>query len=227
MLTVFFRAILLYLLVIFALRLMGKRQLGELQPTELVITILISNIASLPIEDPSIPMAMGAIPILVLVAFELIVSNISLKSRGFRKFISGNPVVVISDGKIDQNALHNLRFSVDDLMESLREQNIFNIAEVHFAIVETTGKVSVMQKFQSQTVTPKMLGLTGKDETPAIVIISDGKLISESMLRYQISQSWLDDVLQKHQKQIGEIFLMTVDKDLQYTLIPMQSGGNT
>lgn len=222
MLTVLFRAVLLYILVIFALRLMGKRQLGELQPTELVITILISNIASLPIEDPSIPMTMGAIPILVLVGFELFVSNISLKSRKFRKFISGNPIVVIQEGKIDQAALHDLRFSIDDLMESLREQGIFNVKDVQFAIVETTGKVSALQKFEAQTITPKMLNMSGKDESPPIVIVSDGKVIQDALDHYNISSKWFNNTLKKNKLSPSDIFLMTIDKDMQYYIVPKE-----
>ena len=117
---VFIRAILLYLLIIFCLRLMGKRQLGELQPSELVITILISNIASLPIEDNSIPMIMGVVPIVVLVGFELIISSISLRSKRFRTLVSGKPMIIVRNGQIDQSAMKKLRFSIDDLMETLR-----------------------------------------------------------------------------------------------------------
>ena len=110
---VLIRAVLLYLLIIFCMRLMGKRQLGELQPSELVITILISNIASLPIEDNSIPMIMGIVPIVVLSGFELITSNISLKSKKFRTLVSGKPVIIVRNGEIDQKAMKDLRFSID------------------------------------------------------------------------------------------------------------------
>jgi uncharacterized membrane protein YcaP (DUF421 family) len=221
---VLIRAILLYVLIIFSLRLMGKRQLGELQPTELVITILISNIASLPIEDISIPMVTGAIPILILVAFELFVSNISLKSRGFRKFISGSPIFVIRDGEIDQKALHELRFSIDDLMESLRAQNIFDIRDVHYAVVETTGTVSILQKYEAQTVTPQMLQLTGEDSTPPLVIISDGKTVPEAMIQYQISEQWLNQILKKEKQSIKNIFLMTANQKKQYYIVPKSTG---
>lgn len=224
MLAVLVRAVLLYILVIFSLRMMGKRQLGELQPTELVITILISNIASLPIEDPSIPMMMGAVPILVLVGFELLVSNISLKSRKFRKFISGNPIVVISDGKLNQQALHELRFSIDDLMESLREQNIFNLEDVHFAIVETTGKVSVLQKYSAQNLTPEMIQLEGPDKNPPIVAVSDGKVIPESLARYGISPLWVEETLRKSGQKLKDIFLMTVNQEKEYLIIPKETG---
>lgn len=226
MLTVFIRAVLLYILVIFALRLMGKRQLGELQPTELVITILISNIASLPIEDPSIPMTMGAIPILVLVAFELVISNITLKSKWFREFISGSPVIVIDNGKILQPALHKLRFSIDDLLESLREQDVFDISNVQYAIVETTGKVSVLQKFQSQTVTPSMLHLEGIDISPPVVVVSDGNIIKESLSRYQISQKWLEKTIKSSKNEVQNIFLMTVDEKLNYYIVPKQGHAS-
>ncbi len=223
MLIVFIRAILLYLLVIFALRIMGKRQLGELQPTELVITILISNIASLPIEDTSIPMVTGAIPILVLVAFELYISNISLKSRSFRKFISGSPVIVVANGVINQKALHELRFSIDDLMESLREQSIFDIRDVSYAVVETTGGVSVLQKFDAQTVTPQMLKLKGGDTTPPVVIISDGKIVKDALSQYEIPETWLKATLKKEKQSLNSIFLMTANKQLQYYIVPKTS----
>lgn len=219
MITVFFRAIFLYILVIFALRLMGKRQLGELQPTELVIAILISNIASLPIEDPDIPMVIGAIPIFVLVGFEILISNISLKSNRFRKFISGNPIVVISDGKIIQKSLHDLRFSIEDLIESLREQGIFYIEDVHFAIVETTGKISVLQKFEKENATPETFNIKGDSFNPPILVISDGRLISSALNKYNISKNWLDRILKKQKTSIKEIFLMTVDSDLKYYIV--------
>lgn len=219
MITVFFRAILLYILIIFALRLMGKRQLGELQPTELVIAILISNIASLPIEDPDMPMIIGAIPIFVLVGFEILISNISLRSNKFRRFISGNPVVIISDGKILQKALTELRFSIQDLIESLREQGIFSIEDVHFAIVETTGQISVLQKFQKQAVTPEVLQINGNTSDPPILLISNGALIPTALNKYNISNQWLENTLQKQNLSINDIFLMTVDRDLKYYIV--------
>lgn len=219
MITVFLRAIFLYILVIFALRLMGKRQLGELQPTELVIAILVSNIASLPIEDPDIPMVVGAIPIFVLVGFEIIISDISLRSNKFRRFISGNPVVVISDGKIIQKALHKLRFSVEDLIESLREQGIFYIDDVHFAIVETTGKISVLPKFEKQNATPENFNIKGDSINPPILIISDGRLIESALTKYDISKQWLDNILKKQKLSTKQIFLMTVDKSLKYYIV--------
>lgn len=217
---VFIRAILLYLLIIFCMRLMGKRQLGELQPSELVITILISNIASLPIEDNSIPMVMGIVPIIVLSGFELISSSISLKSKRFRNLVSGKPVVIIRGGKIDQKAMREVRFSVDDLMESLRGQSIFDIRDVQYAIVETTGKVSVFQKHDAQTVTAKMLDIKGSDADPPAVVISDGRRIGAAMEAYSLSDRWLESVLREKGLKEEEIFLMTADRNHQYYIVP-------
>lgn len=198
---------------------MGKRQLGELQPSELVITILISNIASLPIEDPNIPMILGIIPVLTLVAFEIFVSNISLQSKGFRSFISGSPVVVIHSGEVDQKQLRRLRFSIDDLMESLRQQGVFDIREVEYAIVETTGKVSVLQKFSSQTVTASMLSLKGESKDPPIVIISDGRIISSALDEYNIETKWLFKTLEKEKCKRKDVFLFTCDRSKNYYLV--------
>ena len=222
MLVVFLRAAFLYVLVTFSLRLMGKRQLGELQPTELVITILISNIASLPIEDANIPMVLGAIPVLVLVAFELVVSNISLQSKGFRSMVSGKPVIVIQNGQLDQRKLRKLRFSIDDLMESLRQQGIFVLEEGQYAIVETTGKVSVLPKFSAQTVTPEMLRLQGKDPAPPVVVISDGQILQSSMRDYNISPEWLESILEKRKIPLKKVFLLTIDQNRSYRLSPKQ-----
>lgn len=217
---VFIRAILLYILIIFSLRLMGKRQLGELQPSELVITILISNIASLPIEDTSIPMVMGAVPIIVLVGFELIISTISLHSKKFRSVLSGKPMIIIYNGIIDQKVMKELRFSVDDLMETLRGSGIFDVREVSFAIVETTGKVSILQKFKYQSATAEMLELKGKDPDPPTVVISDGVILQNALQSYELSERWLYKTLEQNRIAAKDIFLMTADHNANYYIIP-------
>ena len=133
MLVVFIRTLILYAIVVVGMRLMGKRQLGELQPSELVITILISNIATLPIEDTSVPLLSGAVPILTLMCFEVILSYIAMRSLRLRTFICGTPRIVIREGHIDQQELKTLRYSVDDLMEQLRANGIFDVQEVDLA----------------------------------------------------------------------------------------------
>ena len=198
MIIVFIRAIILYVVLIFAIRLMGKRQIGELQPSELVITIFVSNIATLPIEDINIPMLMGIIPILTLVSLDVIMSGLSLKSKKLRRIVSGSPKVVIRDGIVDQKMLSDLRFSLDDLMEALRGHSIFDVNEVQFAIVETTGSVSVYQKFSNQSCTAEMLKINGETKNPPQLIIDDGQLVENALDFIKLGKGWLYGILSSY-----------------------------
>ena len=170
---VFIRAVILYCVLIFAVRLMGKRQIGELQPSELAITILISNIATLPVEDLSIPLVTGLLPVLTLVCLDVLMSWVTMKSKRLRSVISGEPVVIVSDGKVDQQKLFNLRFTTDDLMEAVRSQGIFDIEQVQFAVVETTGKVSVYPKFKNRPVTNEDMNIKNSSPDPPAVVVQE------------------------------------------------------
>ncbi len=211
MLIIFFRAIILYALVIFAIRLMGKRQLGELQPSELVITILVSNIATLPIEDINLPMTTGIIPILTLVCVDVIMSAITLKSRKFRRIICGSPKVIISHGKVDQTQLDRLRMSNDDLLAVLRGQDIFDISQVQFAIMETTGSISVMKKQSQDTLTPQDLNIQKEDTDPPIVVIEKGKIIKSNTDFLQLKPKDIEKICLHNKCTPSEVFLMTLD----------------
>ncbi len=224
MIVVFFRTVLLYLLIIVSLRLMGKRQLGELQPSELVVTILISNIASLPIEDTNIPLLAGAVPILTLVSFEIVISAISLKNIRFRTFISGNTKVIINNGQIDQNAMRELRFSVDDLMEELRGKSIFDVRDVQYATVETSGTVSVYLKPQKQPATAEQLHIKAKNISPPVVVVSDGDIIDQGLSFCGADRRWLEAYLKRTGQQLGDIFIMTLDTSMSAYVIPKQKG---
>ena len=221
MIIIFFRAILLYIVVIFGIRVMGKRQLGELQPAELVITILISNIATLPIEDTDIPLLGGIVPIMTLVSFEVIMSAISLKSRRARRIISGNPRVVIRDGKLDQQEMQNLRFSVDDLMGQLRQNGIFDICDVDCAIVETTGQLTVYKRFAAQEATAQMLGIKQKENMsgPPFIVVNDGNIVTEVLESMGIDEEWIKSVLKEKKLVPQQVFLMTCDRNKQYYIV--------
>ncbi|HJB26690.1 MAG TPA: DUF421 domain-containing protein [Firmicutes bacterium] len=214
------RTLFLYLLIVLSIRFMGKRQIGELQPTELVVTILVSNIASLPIEDTNIPILVGAVPILIVVCLEIILTACSLASKKIRSFVIGSPRMIIRDGVIDQSAMRAMRFSIDDLMEELRCQGVFDIREVLFAVVETNGKISVYQKFHSRNVTPSMMKLKGNDDhgIPEI-IVSDGKAIVQTLNGFGKDIRWLEKVLQKEGCTLKSIFLMTLDKKGEYYIV--------
>ncbi|WP_270739870.1 DUF421 domain-containing protein [Massilioclostridium coli] len=219
MLIVMIRAILLYILIIFCMRFMGKRQIGELQPGELVITMMISNMAILPIEDTNIPMLAGAVPILILVCFEIILSVFTLRWKKLRKFISGSPVVIIENGVLKQQELKKLRFSIDDLMEGLRSKDIFNISEVLYALVETNGKISVVKKGASQTITANMLNLEVQEEIPPTIVISDGILVKENIEKYHIDPNWINEILKKKHLSQKDVFIMTTTPQQTYQII--------
>lgn len=220
MLVVFCRTLTLYAVVIFGMRIMGKRQLGELQPSELVVTILISNIATLPIENTDVPLLSGIIPILTLMSFEVMISYLTLKNNKLRKIISGSPRILIKDGKIDQNEMENIRYSVDDLMEQLRTNGIFDVREVDFALVETTGKLSVYPKTHNQPVTPKTLKMDIQNQNPPTVVVSDGEIITSSMSYCNLTQAQLDKILKKEDIQYKDIFLMTCTPNKDYYIVP-------
>ena len=224
MAVVFVRAVILYILLIFTVRLMGKRQIGELQPSELAITILISNIATLPVEDTGMPLLTGIIPILTLASLDVIMSWLGMKSRLIRKVMCGKPVIIVSDGKPDRKKMKAIRFTVDDLIASLRSQGIFDISEVQFAVVETTGTLSVYQKFADRNVTNSDMELKGKDNDPPEVVIADGECIPEAMERLGITNEWIENTLKREKKEINDVFIMTVTMDKNYSI--MSEGEN-
>lgn len=222
MLVVVIRSILLYSLIIFSIRLMGKRQLGELQPSELVVTILVSNMAALPIENPNLPMLMGVVPILIVVSIEVITSSISLRFRGFRNFMAGNARIVIQNGQINQAEMKNVRYSIDDLMESLREFGVFDIREVQFAVVETTGKINIYQKHHAQKVTAEMMAIEGQSKNPPSLIISDGEFVKEGLVNANVKKDWVLNILNQNNVCLNDVFLFTADDSGDYYLIPKE-----
>jgi uncharacterized membrane protein YcaP (DUF421 family) len=189
---------------------MGKRQLGELQPSELVVTILVSNIATLSIEDTNIPLLGSVLPIFMLVSCEVIISVISLKSSRFRRLVSGNPRILIRDGILDQTEMKNLRWSLDDLMEQLRMNGCFDIREVNFAVVETSGMLSVHKKRD---------GAQGRDPAPPMNIICDGETDRHALEFLGLDPNWLNAVLREEGVKDSDIFLMICDRGGGYSII--------
>lgn len=222
---VLIRACILYIVIAFSLRLMGKRQLGELQPSELVVTILISNIAAIPVEDSSIPMIMGIIPILTLVCLDVIVSQIMLKSAKFRKLMIGSPRIIISEGRILQKEMRRLRYTVDDLTEAMRAQQIFDINEVQYAIVETTGKISILQKKDFQTASKKDVDKGGSTDDPQSVIIRDGIEDEEQLGLLGLGHGWLMQKLRENDLTVSQVFLMTADRNGQHIIVKREEGA--
>ena len=209
---ILFRSLLLYILVIFAVRLMGKRQLGELQPSELVITILVSNIATLPLEDVNIPVIVGVTPILSLVCIEVIMSWLILRFPKLRKMVSGSPKIIIRNGVIDVNTLKELRLSVDDLMTAMRGSDVFDPNEVQYAIVETTGSFSVMKKQSDDTPVRSDLLKNVKCEDPPVLVVSDGKILDNALSSLGFDVNTVENVLKRAGKKLDDVLLMTAEQ---------------
>ena len=224
MAVVLIRACILYVVITFSLRLMGKRQLGELQPSELVVTILISNIAAIPVEDSTMPMIMGIVPIFTLVALDVIVSSVMLRFPRFRRLIIGSPRVIIADGKILQKEMKRLRYTVDDLFESMHEQQIFSIAEIYYAIVETNGKIHFLQKPEYLTATKADVNVPLKAEEAQSVVIRDGVEDAQQLKLLGLGIDWLKQRLSEKELSVRDVFLMTADKNGQHTIIERQRG---
>lgn len=222
---VLIRTIVLYLVVIGAVRLMGKRQLGELQPSELVITILVSNIATLSLEDTDIPLLQGILPVLALVCFEVVTSWVELKCVRVRRLTSGTPRVLIRNGEIDQQMLRTLRFTLDDLMAALRAGGVFSISEVQFAVAETNGAVSVLQKAPYRPAEKADVCPAPPECDPPQMIIADGALREEALRDIGLDRAWAEGVLQNAGLRIGEVFLMTADADRQYHIVRKEAAA--
>ena len=196
---------------------MGKRQIGDMQPNELVITLLISEIAAIPLQDTSQPILSGVTAIFVLVILEIVVSVIAMKSLIVRKLLNGKSVVVIKNGVIDQKMMKNVRMTVIDLIELLRGQNVFDITTVAFAVLEVNGGLSVLLKTAEQPATVKDLNINKETEFLSLPVISDGAIIKESLSALQLNRK---DLLKKLGKtDIKEVFLMTLDRSGKQTII--------
>ena len=217
---VLIRTLILYVIIIISVRIMGRRQVGELQPSELVVTMLISNLASQPMEDRSLPLTIGVIPIITLVCLEVFTSYVLKNSPFLRKTICGSPQVIIRDGKIDQKVMKELRFSVDDLVEELRLNNVFDFSEVDCAIVETTGELSVFKKYKYQEVQNGDIGKNeDKTSVPSFIVVNNGKF-NEDGLRYcGKNKNFISKSLKKNKTDIKKVLVMICDKNGKFTIV--------
>lgn len=213
------RAVILYIAIIIFMRILGKRQIGELQPTELVITILISEILAIPMQDTKLPLLDTFIPVFLLVGFEILVSFFSLKSIRFRSLLQGNSVTVIRDGKLDLTQLKNIRFSIDDLLEELRKKDIFDISTVQNAVVETDGSVSVLKKADYDIVKNKDMKIKKPENTFPSVVISDGHIINRNLSECDTDIKAFNSFLKSRNIDAKDIVLMTLDKEGKINII--------
>lgn len=219
----FSRTVVLYLLLIAAIRLMGKKQVGELEPTELVLAMLISDLASVPMQDFGIPLLFGVLPIIILLCITMILSVLTLKSVRFREFICGRPSLIVENGVLLQAEMARNRFTSDELMEELRLQGITDLSTVKYAILENSGQVSAILYDRETPATPHQLGVSVQESGLPIVLVSDGHLIRRNLQRMHKDEQWLTRTLSAHQlNSISAVFLLTVDETDKVYLVPKE-----
>ncbi|MBQ1966818.1 MAG: DUF421 domain-containing protein [Clostridia bacterium] len=211
MINLVIRCVIIYVVVIAMVRLMGKRQIGELQPSELVITILISDVASMPLQNMEMPLISTVTSLLVLVMFEVMLSVISIKSRKARKLLQGNSVMIIKNGKLIESSLRLIRYSIDDLMEALRLKDVFDISQVQYAYIETNGSISVELKPQHRTITPQDLSMATEKVSIPCLVICDGEIVDSEFDVCNMTREKLYKILDEKELSAKEILLMTVD----------------
>ncbi len=211
MVIIFFRVLIVYVVVLLYLRLMGKRQLGEMQPFELVITLLIADIASLPMTQVSMPILFSLVPLTTLVVVEIFVSLLSRKSIVMRKVLNGTPMIVVDSSGINYSALKRLNMSIDDLMEGLRGCGYFILEDVLYAIVETNGTITALPKKQSAPATTQDMRLSLPENTLPMILVSSGKMVNSNLNIAKVDKNFVVNILTKAQIKQGDVLLLTLD----------------
>ncbi len=210
---VFIRTLIIYLSLLLTMRLLGKRQLGEMELSEFVVAALIADLAAHPLQDIGIPMINGLIPILTLFCCEVLIAGLSMKHIRLRSLLFGKPSILISQGVIDQKEMENNRFTLDELMQELRAQGVLDIEKVEYAILETDGRLNIVLNPAEQPVTPSMLNITVPDDGFPMIIISDGRVLEENLRRCGKNKRWLDKQLAAQKiRGADEVYLLTVNR---------------
>ena len=211
---VFFRTIILYIIIMISIRIMGKRQVGELEPSELVITIMISELAALPMQDTGASILTGLIPIITLLCLEFIMSFCLLKSRKLRALFQGKPSILIHNGSIIQYSLSKNRMSADELLEELRLQGYTDICKIKYAILETSGRLSVLPYASEKPPVASEMGIERPENGLPVILISDGQILQENIMLKKTSQKEIESVLKKKGNlRVKDIFLLTSDEN--------------
>ena len=205
----------LYLVLIFAVRLMGKRQIGEMEPAEFVVTMLVANLAAIPMQDGAIPLYSGLVPILTVLGMELVLSGLILRSVRLRQLLCGKPVILIDNGKILQENLKSARINLDELTGQLRAKDVLDIRTVQFAILETSGDLSVFPYPKEKPASAKDAGVQATGQHLPVTVVEDGYLSRENLERAKKDEKWLEKVLSQHNCGIQDTFLLTVDESGQ------------
>lgn len=206
------RTAILYTLLIVSVRLMGKREIGQMEPSEFVVSMMLANLATIPMEEPDKPLLNGVIPIALIFGAELLIAYLSLRSIKFRKLLCGKPVILIENGKILDRNLRSTRINLDELTMALREKGLFDLSEVKFAILETNGQISTLSYAETLPATAKAAGIRVRDTELPVTLISDGRLLRENLELSGRTEAWLEGQLRLRHCSRRDVLLLTVDK---------------
>lgn len=215
MINTFIRVLILYLLVLITMRLMGKREIGQMQPFELVIAIMIADLASVPMADIGIPITNGIVPILALLFIQLLISIINVKSIWWRRIICGKPSILVYRGKIDEKLMKKEKFTINELQERLRQNNVFSLGDVEYAILETSGQLTVIQKPEKRNAIPEDFGITPEYEGIPYDLVIDGKVMHENLKAIGKDYNWLLKQVQKFKIRPEDALVVTYDGKAQ------------
>ena len=205
------RTVILYLILVGTIRMMGKRQVGQMEPSEFVVTMLVANLASIPMENLDMAMHSGLAPILTVLVLELILSVLSLRSIRFRKLLCGKPVILIENGNIMQENLRKTRVTIDELTGHLRQKDVLDLREVQYAILETNGNLSVFPFPENRPATAKEAGIAPEEQYIPLTVISDGVVLEDNLKKAGKDRKWLEKTLRKNKVQQAQVWLLTVD----------------
>lgn len=211
MLISFVRTLLLYVVLVLTVRLMGKRQIGEMEPAEFVVTMLIANLAAIPMQDSGIPLLSGLVPILVILGLELILAVASLRSIRLRRVFCGKPVILIENGKILEKNLRKTRVNLDELTMHLREKDVFDLETVKYAILETNGQLSTLLYAKDEPAAASDAGIRVQENELPVTLVSGGKLLRHNLLPAKKSEAWLREELSRRNCTLRDVLLLTVD----------------
>ena len=222
MLLPYVRTIILYLVMILVIRILGKRQIGQMEPSEFVVTMMIANLATIPMENADVPLPEGIIPIVTLLAAELIMTQLNLKSSRLRKLLCGKPEILIENGTILQENLRKTHISLDELTGHLREKDVLDIQAVQYAILETNGNLSVFPYPKEMPASARDAGIQVRKQSLPITLISDGELLKQNLPLAKKDMAWVQRVLTSHNADIQSTYLLTVNKQDHNLFIPKQ-----
>ena len=208
----YMRTLVLYLVLIAVIRMMGKRQIGQMEPSEFVVTMLVANLAAVPMQDNAVPLYSGLVPILTVLGLELVLAVLSMKSIPLRKLLCGKPVILIENGNILQQNLRKTRITLDELTGHLREKDVLDPRAVQYAILETNGNLSVFPFPKERPATAKEAGIQAKKQYLPITIVSDGRILSDNLALAGRDRNWLEKALKKEDATVESTWLLTVDK---------------